>query len=239
MTAEHDMEKGKYIVWHKRYSVGNEILDSQHKEMFDVINTLYADISTETKHIDIKKIFRYLYQYANIHFREEENAMQACAYPELFPHKIMHWLYVRKIDYFMKQFLDANIDIQYSLLPFLKNWLKYHILNVDQRYISYLKTPEGKEYTRKQSERQEQNKSREQGPNPVNSTVKDEKYYAEILGLDALITKDNIKKAYHQKVKEYHPDHVANLGFKIRMLAEEEMEKINEAFTFLMKKYGP
>ena len=149
----------------------------------------------------------------------------------------------------MEQFMTANIDVQFSVLPFLRDWWKNHILCFDQKYMPYLKKPKSEEYARTQSSEQkkeqkkyEQKKEKRQqstGNSRNKSPAKDEKYYASILDLSFLITKDNLKKAYRQKVKEYHPDRVANLGIKLRMTAEEEMEKINEAFDFFRKKYGP
>lgn len=250
MEAEQFMGKKQYIVWYRKYSVGNEILDSQHKEMFNTINALYALISTGAEHMDIMKTIRYLHQYANAHFQEEEKAMQECGYPAFFSHKVMHWIYISKVNYFMEQFQNTDIDIQHSVLFFLKNWWKNHILIVDQKYKSYLSGPRGEEYARAQSARRKkgneekrggrQEKRRQQwssNKSKNNSIAEDEKYYAEILELPGLITRDSLKKAYHQKVKEYHPDHVANLGLKIRLTAAEEMEKINEAFDFFRKKY--
>lgn len=250
MEAEQFMEKKQYIVWYRKYSVGNDLLDVQHKKMFNVINSLYADISRGVQHIDIMKILGYLHQYAKQHFKEEEKAMQECGYPALLSHKIMHWIYIKKIDTFMEQIQNTNADIQHSLLFFLGNWWKNHILGFDQKYASYLKSPRGEEYSKRQAAEQKREKEwkkyrgqeeryqqKDTANTQDNSIVKDEKYYAVILGLPPRITKDNLKKAYHQKVKEYHPDHVANLGLKIRLTAEEEMEKINEAFDFFRKKY--
>lgn len=252
METEQVMEKKQYVVWYKKYSVGNEILDAQHREMFNLINTLYTAISTGSEHINVMGTLKYLYKYANMHFLEEENAMAACEYPALLSHKMMHWIYIKKIDHFIEQFQQVNTDVQYSLLLFLRSWWRNHILRVDQEYTSYMRGPKGEEYARTQSARLRKEKEREkdkfsqekkEDKRKVDEApripVKNEKYYASILGLPGLITKDNLKKAYHQKVKEYHPDRVANLGIKLRLTAEEEMGKINEAFDFLRKKYGP
>ena len=50
---------------------------------------------------------------------------------------------------------------------------------------------------------------------------------------DEEIDQDAVKKAYHKKVLEYHPDRVAHLGIKIRKLADEEIQRINQAFETL------
>ena len=47
----------------------------------------------------------------------------------------------------------------------------------------------------------------------------------------------DIKKAYQIKIKEYHPDKVDSMGEDLKKLAEEETKKINEAYSYFLKKY--
>jgi uncharacterized protein YjbI with pentapeptide repeats len=54
-----------------------------------------------------------------------------------------------------------------------------------------------------------------------------------ILGISAEADVDEITKAYRQKAKEYHPDKVANLGEKIKIVAQREFERINHAYRSL------
>lgn len=55
----------------------------------------------------------------------------------------------------------------------------------------------------------------------------------EVLGIKENATKDEIKKAYRELAKKYHPDqHGAN---PLQELAEEKMREINEAYDYLMK----
>ena len=59
-----------------------------------------------------------------------------------------------------------------------------------------------------------------------------------ILGLQGRINIDSIKKAYKNKMKEYHPDKVENLGEKLKKLASEESKLINEAYEYFKDKYN-
>jgi len=55
----------------------------------------------------------------------------------------------------------------------------------------------------------------------------------EVLGIKENATKDEIKKAYIEQAKKYHPDqHGTN---PLQDLAEEKMREINEAYDYLMK----
>jgi hypothetical protein len=69
------------------------------------------------------------------------------------------------------------------------------------------------------------------------STISKEKSYGIVLGLKGKVSLNDIKKAYQIKIKEYHPDKVASMGEDIKKLAEEETKKINEAYSYFLKKY--
>ena len=60
--------------------------------------------------------------------------------------------------------------------------------------------------------------------------------YANILGLKGKVTFTEIKNSYKNKMKEYHPDKVDNMGEKLKNLAEKESKMINEAYEYFKKK---
>jgi len=51
----------------------------------------------------------------------------------------------------------------------------------------------------------------------------------EILGVSAEATAAEIKKAYREKIQQYHPDRVSGLGEKLQLLAKLETQKLNAA----------
>ena len=60
----------------------------------------------------------------------------------------------------------------------------------------------------------------------------------QILGVDANATNDEIKKAYRNLAKEYHPDKVSYLGEDIKKSAEEKFKKINDAYEAIRSQRG-
>lgn len=55
----------------------------------------------------------------------------------------------------------------------------------------------------------------------------------EVLGVSKGASKEDIKKAYRELVKKYHPDQYGDNP--LRSLAEEKMKEINEAYDYLLK----
>ncbi|MCD6385188.1 pentapeptide repeat-containing protein [Candidatus Sumerlaeota bacterium] len=56
-----------------------------------------------------------------------------------------------------------------------------------------------------------------------------------ILGIDKTASLEEIQQAYKKRVKEYHPDLVANLGEKIKIVARREFERIQLAYKSLTR----
>ena len=76
------------------------------------------------------------------------------------------------------------------------------------------------------------------GRNAEFGIVKDERYHANVLGLEGEISREQIKKRYRDLVSQYHPDKVAHLGPKLVLAAEEEMKAINASYQFFKKRFG-
>ena len=59
-----------------------------------------------------------------------------------------------------------------------------------------------------------------------------------ILGIDSNATDDEVKKAYREMAKKYHPDKVAYLGEDVRKSAEQKLQEVNEAYEKIKKQRG-
>ena len=83
----------------------------------------------------------------------------------------------------------------------------------------------------------------ETGPQPQSGKPlhinPEEVSHARVLGLRGKITFSDIKRSYRERMQEYHPDKVSSLGPKLREVAEAEAKKINAAYEFFTRKYGP
>ncbi len=59
----------------------------------------------------------------------------------------------------------------------------------------------------------------------------------EVLGVSRNASKEEIRKAYRELVKKYHPDKFRSNPDMLR-LAEEKMREINEAYNYLLEHVG-
>ncbi len=65
--------------------------------------------------------------------------------------------------------------------------------------------------------------------------TKDVNWAYTTLGIEPAATDADIKKAYRQMAKKYHPDTVANLGEDVKKKATEKFRAVNEAYEELKK----
>jgi DnaJ like chaperone protein len=57
-----------------------------------------------------------------------------------------------------------------------------------------------------------------------------------VLGVAPEASQDDIRRAYHAKVREVHPDRVAGASLEIRKLAEERTAELNAAYRALVRR---
>ena len=69
---------------------GNEMIDTQHKELIDKINKLLDSCETSKDKVVAVKTLDYLADYTEFHFGEEEKLQESIQYPGIEAHKKEH-----------------------------------------------------------------------------------------------------------------------------------------------------
>jgi hypothetical protein len=63
-------------------------------------------------------------------------------------------------------------------------------------------------------------------------------YFYSILNINRNSTIEDIKKAYKEEIRKYHPDKVEHLGNEFKEIAEKKAKDINKAYNYFRKKFG-
>jgi hemerythrin len=126
------------FMWRPSYSVGEGVLDAQHRRLFAILGRLDAGISRPEACPDAAGILEELAAFAAEHFATEEGYMRAGGYPQLAAHAREHEALIRDIAIYRERIDCGDEDALVDLDGFLKDWLLKHTLLVDRQYIPFL-----------------------------------------------------------------------------------------------------
>ena len=119
------------------YYIGIDMIDTEHKQLFDYANEAYELLQEEftpDKYDKIDAILKKLRDYTVKHFTDEENYMESIHYKKIFTQKIQHQEFITKLDKFIEEHENETEDQDeqiMSILNYLTDWLVNHILHVD------------------------------------------------------------------------------------------------------------
>lgn len=128
-----------------KYKTGIEMVDEEHKKLFEIIRETNDVINTEFVHDKYDEIMRLLAElknYTEIHFSDEENLMEEIGYPGLEAQRMAHESFVEKLVTIDLDELDEIDDNQQEyllhLIDFLLGWLVNHIIGMDKKIADYM-----------------------------------------------------------------------------------------------------
>jgi hemerythrin-like metal-binding protein len=124
-----------FLAWKENYSVGDETIDAQHKQIIDYINEMHAAAQRNVAHTAIRPLLDRMVQYTIQHFKYEEDLLQLHGYPDFIRHKALH----DKMRQRTIAFRDNVLALTGSdVLSYLKEWWSCHIQDEDKKYSPYL-----------------------------------------------------------------------------------------------------
>jgi len=125
--------------WMSDYKVFNELIDKEHKKLFDIALKALDYNNTDIKS-HIKITIKELYDYMKVHFEHEELYMEEIGYPEIENHKKLHKNIIEQMNSFMKTIATLKIvDFEKKLIEYMDIWLVNHILYEDRKIINFKK----------------------------------------------------------------------------------------------------
>lgn len=123
-----------------KYLTGIELIDDEHRHLFDIIretNALIHNDLLHDKYDEIVRLLEELREYTKYHFNDEEDYMEKIGYPELDAQLRAHTAFVDKLMNINLEGMDEIDDHQQEylqeLIQFLAGWLINHILKMDTK----------------------------------------------------------------------------------------------------------
>ena len=131
-----------YAVFDESLVTGNEMIDSQHKELISKINDLVKSCEASTGMVTAVNTLDYLSEYTDFHFSAEEKLQEEIGYPKLEEHKKQHE-HLRQV---VKDLHEMLVDEEGPSPAFVEQvqknvieWLYSHIKGFDRAVAEYAK----------------------------------------------------------------------------------------------------
>jgi hemerythrin len=119
---------------------GNEMIDSQHKELISRINQLLSKCETSEDQFAAIKMLDYLSDYVEFHFGEEEKFQEEIGYPGIKEHKQKHAEFVETIAA-LRNMLEEEEGPSAAFVALVQekviDWLFGHIKGFDRSVAEY------------------------------------------------------------------------------------------------------
>ncbi|MES0489236.1 MAG: bacteriohemerythrin [Leptospirales bacterium] len=128
------------LEWTTKIAVGVDLIDDQHKELFDRTNRLLETCRSGGSEDEVIKSLSFLEEYVAQHLKDEEDLQRDHNYPDYKAHKEQHQIFLQKVAE-----IKADIDSRgATLVNVIKttnlfvSWLSKHISQEDKKLGEFL-----------------------------------------------------------------------------------------------------
>jgi hemerythrin len=130
----------EFVQWQKKYEIGIDLIDEQHRRLFALTNELYGAclISGELARETFIKAAHAAVDYVKEHFSAEEQILEAINYPKLEAHKKQHEVFIKKVLESSHSFNTVSTNVAYEFARFLRDWILSHIMVDDKEYAIFI-----------------------------------------------------------------------------------------------------
>ncbi|MCI4626094.1 MAG: bacteriohemerythrin [Candidatus Magnetoovum sp. WYHC-5] len=127
--------------WTEQLAVGVDIIDNQHKELFDRVNKLIDAFNEEIDEGIVRELLDFLGTYVDEHFSFEQDLMKHYNYNDIDIHVFSHKLFTENMAKIKKEILTNGVNyvLTQHLQDHLCDWLINHIYKEDRKLGTFLR----------------------------------------------------------------------------------------------------
>lgn len=135
----------EFLEWRKEWSLGVEIIDSQHRQLATILNeiaelSLNVDesIALEIHSNKLHELLSLLHKKISEHFNDEEGLMIESDYPCRTEHIREHSMLRAELKQYIRDIEEGEDRINMETLGALKIWFIAHIMSSDKEFANFL-----------------------------------------------------------------------------------------------------
>ena len=119
------------LQWRDQLSVGNDLIDADHKYLIEVINKA-EECLRSGKRKELASTLDELARYSNTHFAREELIAKSVGYPAAAQLHLSHTQLVETLNTFRAEVTETWTDASFTRFgTYLRDWLIQHVIKED------------------------------------------------------------------------------------------------------------
>ncbi|TIH16515.1 hypothetical protein D0S45_08860 [Marinifilum sp. JC120] len=141
MLTQNKRDKGdvmERISWDDKYSIGNEEIDRQHMQLFEMMNQCISEKSDSP--LKYLALAREMLAYCQIHFKTEEEFMYEINYPFVKEHVLEHKSITAAVEKLTVHLYNKNEVESDAIDKFVFSWVAQHVIQKDGDFRNYPKS---------------------------------------------------------------------------------------------------
>ena len=131
------------ITFDRSLVTGNELIDTQHRELISRVNKLAEECVPGTEKRTAVGTLDFLLDYTDYHFTEEETLQKKSGYPKLSAHHLEHEKFKKAVEDLRAMLEEEEGPSEAFVDAVRKNveeWLWNHIMTWDKEVAGYAET---------------------------------------------------------------------------------------------------
>jgi hemerythrin len=121
------------VVWKDEFSIGVPMFDDEHRDLLDIINTLYDQAASGASTADLAATCDRLIAHTVSHFDHEEARFEG--YPRAEEHRRMHTKLKERVVAFRRNLTSGGAVDGTKLIT---DWLAHHITGEDKTFGTWV-----------------------------------------------------------------------------------------------------
>lgn len=125
--------------WSARYELGVELLDAQHRRLFDLVRAVQTEAEKEAGGPSLTAAVQELAGFARLHFETEEKLMEEHDFSTAGFHRQAHKRLLQDLAAFSGR-VSQGMAHGTSVSEFLRKWVNEHVSHGDAMLARHLKS---------------------------------------------------------------------------------------------------
>jgi hemerythrin len=123
--------KAMALAWREQFSVGNDLIDSDHRYLIEIINKAEQSLKTNNR-AELTRLLEDLARYGKSHFEREELVAAAAGYTKADQLHVSHAQLNKTLAEFQASIGDTWSENDVArFTAFLRDWLINHVIKED------------------------------------------------------------------------------------------------------------